>query len=320
MIFLKTSLRKRLLLFLVLTTCLAGWCLEPSSGLLLAQDKKIALTFDDLPALGPLGFWRPREISNMVLRTMEGHEVKAAGFVVEEKIDEDVSGYIVLQDWISQGHTLGNQTYSDADLNELKTDDFLQHVADGQKYIRRASIAPRRVNFRYFRFPYLHQGNTESKKKDVARTLYNAGYEIAHITVKTTDYLFNGLYVENEDNPVIIEQLRTLYLHHIANSLDYSERQSHAVFNRNIRHILWLHLGVATANFLEDLISMLENLGYKFISFQEALSDPAYQTEETYVGPHGLSFIDRVAASRGLGFDPNEGELTVSDIESLLDQ
>ena len=282
-----------------------------------AQDKKIALTFDDLPALGPLGFWRPREISNTILRTLNEHHITAAGFVVEEKVDSKPTSYIVIEDWAERGHLLGNQTYSDVDLNQLSAQDFLEHVTEGQKYLRRAA-RNLSFNYRYFRYPFLHQGETSKKKERVAKALYNAGYEIAHVTIKTSDYRFNLVYLENEQDRQRIAQLKDIYLEHIAQSVDYAESQSQKVFERNISHILWLHAGVATALFLEDLIQMLQARGYQFISLQEALSDPAFRVEEAYVGPAGLSFIDRVAAHREIPYDSEQGQLSFTQIEAQL--
>jgi peptidoglycan-N-acetylglucosamine deacetylase len=289
---------------------------EPSSCLL-AQDKKLALTFDDLPGLGPFGFWRPREISNTILRTLDKHQITAAGFVVEEKVDDDLNNYVVLLDWAERGHLLGNQTYSDVDLNQLQASDFLEHVVDGQKYLLRLART-HSFNFRYLRYPFLHQGDSKQKKQRVSEALYNGGYKIAHVTIKTSDYRFNPIYLDKEQNRQQIARLKSIYLEHMTEALQYAEKQSREVFERNISHIMWLHCGVATAHFLEDLIEMLHTRGYQFISLPEALSDPAFQVEEEYVGPAGLSFIDRVAASRGIPHDPEQGELSSTDIEARV--
>ena len=281
------------------------------------QEKKISLTFDHLPALGPFGYWRPREVSNTILRSLESHGIKAAGFVVEEKIDEDPSTYVVLDDWAKRGHILGNQTYGNVDLNQLKAEDFLHHVVDGQKYLWRISRV-HRFNFRYLRFPYLHEGDTSRKKKDVAKVLYRTGYTVAPVTVKTSDHLFNELYLENERDAGKLGKLKAIYLEHLGKALEYAENQSVKIFTRNISHILRLHCGLATAHFLDDLIEMLKSRGYEFVSFTEALSDPAFETEEKYAGPFGLSFIDRVAATGGHSFDEKHGELTREEIEKRL--
>ena len=142
-------------------------------------DRKIALTFDDLPVLGPVGYWRPREISNMILRTLKAQDIPAAGFVVEERIQDDLSTFVVLEDWADAGHIVGNNTFAHVDLHQLKANEFLEHVGDGQKYLKLLSRSRRGFNYRYLRFPYLHQGDNEKKKNRVAKALYRASYEIA---------------------------------------------------------------------------------------------------------------------------------------------
>jgi len=284
---------------------------QPTSG------KKILLSFDTLPAMKPMGYWTPREISNMILKSLERNNIKAVGFVVAEKIEDDPTSYIVLEDWASKGHILGNQTYGNVDLNELSAEDFLQHAEDGQKPIWSTS-KKYRFNFRYFRFPQLHEGNTPGKKKDVRRALEDGGYQIVPVTVKTSDYRFNRPLIEKQKTQANVDQLKAAYLSHIGKMLDYAEKQSAAAFDRNITQILWLHAGIATATWLDDLIGMLRGRGYEFVSLPEALNDPAFKTAETYAGPLGLSFLDRVAATRNLAYDQNYGEIKDPEIEKLV--
>ncbi len=279
--------------------------------------RKISLTFDDLPGLGPVGFWRPREISNMILRTMARYDIKAAGFVVEERIEKDPSTFVVLEDWLERDHILGNNTFSHVDLHQLERRDFLEHVKDGQIFLKKLSRL-KRFNFKYLRFPYLHQGETLKKKNRIAKSLYRGGYEIAPVTIKMPDYRFNRIYLEVQDDEEPRNRLKGIYLNELRKAVEYGEKQSQAVFGRNIPHILWLRCSIATAGFLEDLIEQLQAQGYSFVAFPEALSDPAYKTEELYAGPLGLSFIDRVAATRGLPFDPQHGELKEGEIERRM--
>ncbi len=288
-------------------------------GLATAEpEKKIALTFEELPYMKPLGYWRPREVSNTILRTLEAEKITAAGFVVQVKVEDDPPTYIILSDWAGRGHIIGNQTWGDADLNEISAEEFLEHAVDGQKYLKKISRLEK-VDFRYLRFPQLHEGNEERKRKDVLKALDRGNYRIAHVSVKTSDALFNRPFIENETDSEKIAQLRQLYLAHIAKTLDYAESQSQKVFGRNIAHVLQLHDGIATATFLPDLIAALRQRGYTFVSMPEALEDPAYQTEENYIGPLGLSFIDRVAATRGLPFDEESGAaLTPRELDQAL--
>lgn len=267
--------------------------------------------------MGPFGFWRPREISNLILRTLERHDIPAAGFVVEEKIDLDPPSLVILEDWLKRGHVLGNNTYAYQDLNELSPDDFLSYVGQGHRFLRRAA-RQFDVDFRYFRFPLLHYGETDSKRKEVAKRLFRTGYKVVPVTVKTSDSWFNGVYLDVEQNEEAKARLQEIYLKHLSDSLDYSERQSDTVFGRQIRHILQLRAGISTATFLEEVIGLLKQRGYQFISIEEALADPLYQTEEKYVGRESLTFTDRVAATRNLPYDPQAGELRAGQIERLM--
>jgi peptidoglycan/xylan/chitin deacetylase (PgdA/CDA1 family) len=294
--------------------------LVPVILLLLAgavEGKEISLTFERLPALKPYGFWIPRELSNLILRSLDRNNITAAGFVQEEKIDDDLPSFVVLQDWVERGHLLGNNTYSYVDLNELSSDDFIDHVADGQKYIRKVTRATR-ANYRYIRYPQLHLGNTKGKKKDVAKRLDRADYVIVPATVIPSDFNFNRVYVETKQGSEEMERLREAYLEHLAGSLDYAEEQSKRVFGRQVKHILRLHVGVSTANFIEEVITLLKDRGYEFISLEDAMSDTAYGTEEEYVGPLGLSFLDRVAATQGLPYDPDHAKISIGEIRSKL--
>lgn len=265
----------------------------------------------------PLGFWTPRELSNLVLRALEAKGVQAAGFVVEEKIDDEHVSYVVIQDWISKGHIVGNNTYSYIDLNEISADDFLSDVAEGAKYLRMGSRG-HELSYRYLRFPMLHEGDSRSKKKSVARSLYLADYQIVPATVIPSDFEFNWIYSEYEDDLDALEALKKVYLKHLSDCLDYAERQSELVFGGPIKHILRLHLGIATANYMDDILDFLSERGYQFVSLPEALSDPAYKTEEDYVGPLGLTFTDRVAATRLLSFDPEHASISRDQIKDML--
>ena len=164
----------------------------------------------------------------------------------------------------------------------------------------------------------LHQGNTKSKKENVFKTLERADYRIIPATVIPTDFEFNHVLIQAEQEEGLLEPLKELYLAHFIESLEYSEAQSDRVFGRQIPHILRLHSGIATASFFEEVIRLLKERGYHFINVKEALSDPAFLTEEEYIGPLGLTFIDRVAATQGKEFNPDAYRITRKQIRKQL--
>lgn len=268
-----------------------------------AQEKRISLTFERLPAMKPLGFFTPRELARLVIRSLREHDIQAMGFVINDKILDDQSSYVVLDDWLKAGHILGNNTATYMDFNEVPVKDFLQDIADGQRYIRQALRGlDSDANYRFLRFPLLHAGDTLKKRRELLKRLDNASYRVVPVSVVTADYQFNWAYSRHGGDMATLNRLKQLYLAHIADALDYAESQSQAVLGRSVAHILQLHLGLATANFLPDALQLIHDRGYRFITVAEALADPAYAEPDTYVGPARLSHIDRMAAEKGLPF------------------
>jgi hypothetical protein len=54
------------------------------------------------------------------------------------------------------------------------------------------------------------------------------------------------------------------------------------------------------ARYFGDLARMLEGRGYRFITLEDALQDPAYQSPDTYVGSGGITWLHRWALTKGM--------------------
>ncbi|MCK5793994.1 MAG: hypothetical protein KAH12_04780 [Anaerolineales bacterium] len=284
---------------------------------LILQAGTICVTFERLPFMEPLVYWTPRELSNLVLNELEKRNIRSIGFVQEEKLTDTPSSGIVLLDWAEKGHLLGNNTFSYVDFNELTVKEFLEHVADGQKSILRASRTSGN-NFRYIRFPTMHYGNTEGKRSKISSVLFKNGYTVFPATVIPYDWEFNWVYRDYAENEKALKILRTMYKEYIFKCLEYAEKQSLQVFNKEITQVIRLHLGIATAQFLPDILDELENRGYTFISPEKVLADEVFETEDCYYGPLGLSFTERIAASRAIEFDPDYWEIDRKNIRKAL--
>ena len=86
------------------------------------------------------------------------------------------------------------------------------------------------------------------------------------------------------------------------------ERLSSEVFGREIPQVLLLHANLLNAEHLERVVDMLAARAYAFIGLPKAVSDPAYAREDTYVGPRGLSWIQRWAQQDGMTIPPEPRE------------
>jgi ketosteroid isomerase-like protein len=91
------------------------------------------------------------------------------------------------------------------------------------------------------------------------------------------------------------------------------------VFDREIPQVLLLHANSLNADYLDILLDLLEDRGYRFVGLSEAVSDPAYDRPDTYVGPRGLSWIQRwaLAADVHVPDEPREAEWVAEALHAI---
>jgi len=94
------------------------------------------------------------------------------------------------------------------------------------------------------------------------------------------------------------EQVADAYVPYMEATFAYFENQSVKLFGRDIKQVLLLHANAINADHFKDIVAMLQKRGYKFITLQDALSDKAYASPDTFTGPGGISWLDRWAMTR----------------------
>ena len=60
------------------------------------------------------------------------------------------------------------------------------------------------------------------------------------------------------------------------------------------------------ADHLDAVLSLFERHGYKFVTVDEALRDLSYTTADDYIGPDGLTWLERWQIALGKPIRPNE--------------
>src|SRR5207302_8133496 len=70
--------------------------------------------------------------------------------------------------------------------------------------------------------------------------------------------------------------LKVLYLHAASTAMGWAYGTSQALYGRQVRHVVALHVGAFTAAMTDAYLTDLEKQGATFISLDEALSDPVY--------------------------------------------
>jgi peptidoglycan/xylan/chitin deacetylase (PgdA/CDA1 family) len=272
-----------------------------------AQKKQVCFSFDDLPVVsyGITDSVYQQQLMSRLIASLNKHHIPAIGFVNEKKLYQSDGTIIpfqvgMLKGWVNSGLELGTHTFSHPDYNKVSFTDFANEIIKGEA-ITKEILAEKGQLLRYFRHPFLHLGNTKTKADSLDAFLKVHGYTVAPVTIDNDDYLFAVAYkrASVKNDTVLMQQIRNDFVEYIGKKTDYYEKQSQALFGRNIPQILLLHASLLNSDCTGLLATRFEKKQYEFVSMDKAIRDKAYQTPVTVYGNFGISWIDRWALSQG---------------------
>ena len=273
---------------------------------------EVAITFDDLPVSGASEII-PSRIIRQILNTLAKHHITAVyGFMngntfqVSPYNSRDISEYHqsythILHEWVSQGHLLGNHTFSHMDLNKVSAGEYIDDIRDNEVLLKKFM---RDKNYKYFRYPYLHEGETQEKRDKIRQFLIAHQYQFAHVTTMPEEYRWNQTYIHllAKRDQKALELLKNNTVKHCVDMLYFSRSVGTKIFQRDIKYILLLHAQVFTAFILDDILTAYKNHNVKFISLPDALSDEAYQENPNIVNSESLCFLQQLCYARELEY------------------
>lgn len=274
-----------------------------------AQTRRVAVTVDDLPfaggdpgVLSPADTTTAAEINRALVAALRAHRVPATGFVIQRRVEElgVAAARRMLAPWTSGALDLGNHTYSHPDINQLSLPQIETEIRRGE-----ASIVPLMKaagkRAQYFRFPMNHTGDTRERHDQIASFLSQRGLRLAPCTIDNSDYLFNRVYVRMlAEHDTAVGRLRSEYLAYTSAEIDWYAALGRQVFGYEPPEIMLLHDNRLNADVIGQLLALFGQKHYTFVSLDDALSDPAYRTPDTYVTSYGPMWGYRWAADRGV--------------------
>jgi hypothetical protein len=174
----------------------------------------------------------------------------------------------------------------------------------GQRDEGRGHYAPlleeRGRKLAWFRYPFLDSGTTAEVHQKFLDFLEQRHYRVAPITVDYKDYMFAGAYSRmlRADKPEIADKIKQAYLEQVDNGFAAAERISRDLFGYELPQILLIHCSELNSVALRDSIALMRKRGYRFITLEEAMKDPAYARPDTFTGPGG-SWLKRTGDAMG---------------------
>lgn len=159
---------------------------------------------------------------------------------------------------------------------------------------------------KYFRHPTLNTGRSRAAKTAFERFLAHNGYRIAPVTIDNDEYLYALAYdrARGKRDAARMARIGADYIRYMEEIFAFFEALSRDFLGREPPQVLLLHANALNAAYLDDLVAMVARRGYRFVSLDAALEDPAYRLRDDYVGRRGPSWLERWAITRGL--EPEE--------------
>ena len=278
------------------------------------QNPKVAFTFDDLPAHGPLAPGQARrDVVTSILATLQQEHIPPSyGFVNSYRLDHHPYQIEILKAWHDAGQPLGNHTYSHEELDTMTAEAFARDIAANEPLLRKLDPDG---DWHWFRYPYMEQGDTAEKRDGVLAWLHEHGYKVAEVSLNFQDYKWNDAYGRcnsRHDKPAIAA-LHDSYLAAADQSIAATRELSQKLYGRDLSYVLLLHVGSFDAKMLPELIALFRARGFQFTTLADAESDPAYAADSAAAVKGGGAFLELQARTRGIPIPPESSLLQQVD-------
>ena len=284
----------------------------------IGHSSEVAITIDDI-STGASPKFEPRERDAAIRRALSTQKIKAALFVCGIRVD-DPTGVEMLGNWSREGHLIGNHSYSHLFFHK-KSLDFAKFSQD------LVQVEPQILNLpgfqKFFRFPFLKEGDTLEKRDQMRAFLKGKGYRNGYVTIDASDWAIDDRLTKKlrKDRTANVTPYRDFYLKHIWSRAQYYDDLAFEVLGRRVRHTLLIHHSLLNTLFLGDLLEMFKSKGWQLIDAAKAYEDPLGSMEPKIL-PAGESLIWALAKETGkfekkLRYPGEDGEFEVAEMDRL---
>ncbi len=253
-----------------------------------AFSKQIALTFDDAPRSDGQ-FFSGVQRTHELIKQFRISGVRQAAFFCNTK-QLSGAGKNRIRAYADAGHVIANHTDTHPDLHQV---DLASYKSDIRKaHEKLESFATFR---RWFRFPFLREGDTQQKRDGVRRFLKKLNYINGYVTVDTYDWYMEKLFQDalREGRKVHFDRLRKSYLRVISESVEFYDDMAQRTLGRSPNHVLLLHENDLAALFVADLVQELQLHSWSIIPVDLAYEDPlaAIEPDTFFLGQGRVAAI-----------------------------
>lgn len=263
--------------------------------------RPILITIDDLPiaATDLHGDARERRaITEGMLKALAKHRVPAVGLVTG-KNHSTAQDEVLLDLWLKAGHELGNHSFAHLNYSESEITLFRDDIERERQWLA-AYLQAHGKSLRFFRFPFLNEGDTPEKLAGMRDYLKSSGLTNLPVTIDDQDWSYERGWVtaERAGDRKKLQRIGADYQAMLRLHVEHFENSGDKLFGRTVPQIILLHAGAIGAAQWNEFFTWLESTGHRFATADEVLRDPAYQNPPAYIAENGVSLWDRIRFTR----------------------
>ena len=282
------------------TLCAFVGALAASVAAAAEPPRPLLVTVDDLPVAG--GSMHAdavdrQRITEGLLAVLAKHRVPAVGFVIWSSVRDDADRAL-LDRWLAARHEIGNHSDRHLNLTTTAADTWLADVERARAgldgFLRERKGRP----LRFFRFPFLREGDTDAKVDAVRAWLARTGQRNLTVTIDDQDWSYEEPWVKAGGDAAARERVGADYLAALQLSVRHHEQTGDRLLGRRAPQVLLLHANAVGAANWDRLFSWLEETGHRFASADEVLADPVFADLPRLAATHGFSLWQRIETVR----------------------
>ena len=263
-----------------------------------APQKRIALTFDDVPR-DRGAFLTHEERTVKLIAALERAGVEQAAFFVTAGFLQDADrrgGEDRITAYAAAGHVLANHSYTHPRLSKVSAAEYLADLDHTEAWLKgREGRRP------WFRHPYLDEGMGDKAKRDAIRAgLKTRGLRNGYVTIDGGDWHIEQLTQEaaRAGKTMDIAALRDFYVQTHVEAVRFGEALARRELRRSPIHVLLLHETDIAALFIADLVAALRRDGWEIVTADKAFADPLRRAMPDPAITNG-TVIGQMARARG---------------------
>ena len=269
------------------------------------KNRKLAIGFVSIPPVDRTEN-PPKDAdatARLMIAKLTQHKIPAIGFVQGGSISDGEKLYPVRANivrlWRDAGFEIGIGGYKHIWFYHTPFDDYVANTEKNER-VARQILAEKNLPLRYFSYPFLNTGKSVEERDRFENWLKERGLTSVKYTIDNNEWMYSYAYdmARNDNDIGAMTEIRVEFVNYMSKMFDHFEAYSSDLFGRDINQTMVLTPSRLVADSADDLFGMIQKRGYEFVSMDEALSDEAYRTKETYAGDWGISWFERWAKTQ----------------------